>query len=280
MANPEAVKERIQLVRGLSNELAGFLHTLPENIWRNPNDYASPCKGWMVADVITHLILGASRFGLSIENALNGTSSAPMGYTPMTGPQALEMLVRTREAIYEDLFYDFNASCLRLNTLLVSLEPEAFEREAWHPLFKTSVAHLIDLRASELAVHGWDIRYPMDRSATLSEMAVPYLKNDFLWRWLYSAFQKGEALPEPVIFRFRLTDGDDESYDVAVSGDGFRLEPSSGADADVTFVVDTDTYILFCMGRLSLNRSVRRGRIVLEGNADTASQFGQRFKGV
>lgn len=281
MANTEEVRERIQLVRALSNELAAYFYTLPESIWRNADDYASPCEGWKVADVVTHLILGANRFVQSIENALNGVSSAPMGFTPFIGPEALEMLVSTREAIHEDLFYDYNASCLRLNSMLVALEPEAYEREAWHPLFKTSIAHLIDLRASELAVHGWDVRYPMDRSATLSEKAVPFLKKDFLWRWLYSGFQKGEALPEPIRFRFRLTDGDaDESYDVSVSGDKFRLEPSDGSAANVTFVVDTDTYILFCMGRLSLNRSVRRGRIVLEGDADMATQFGEWFKGV
>lgn len=282
MADAEEVKGRIQLVRDLSNELAAYLHTLPESIWRNADDYATPCEGWKMADVITHLILGANRFSQSIENALNGVTSAPMGYTgPFSGPEALELLVQTRVSIYEDLFYDFNASCLRLNSMLVSLEPEAYGRDAWHPLFITTVARLIDIRASELAVHAWDVRYPMDRSATLSDKAVPFLKKDFMRGWLYTGFQKGEKLSEPVRFRFRLTDSDEgESYDVAVSGDRFRLEPSDGSAANVTFISDTDTYILFCMGRLSLNRSVRRGRFLLEGDADMATQFGEWFKGV
>ena len=281
MAQAEEVKGRIRLVRDLSNELAGYLHTLPESIWRNADDYASPCEGWKVADVITHLILGANSLSLSVENALKGATSPPMGHTgQFHGPAALELLVQTREAIYEDLFYDFNASCLRLNSMLVSLEPEAYGRDAWHPLFITSVARLIDIRAFELAVHGWDVRYPMDRSATLSDKAVPFLKKVFMRRWLYSGFQKGEALREPVRFRFKLTDTENESYDVLVSGDKFRLAPSDGSVANVTFVGDSDTYILFCMGRLSLSRSVRRGRIVLEGEAELATQFRGWFKGV
>lgn len=280
MTDVQEVKDRIQLVRDLSNELAAYIHTLPENIWRNADDYASPCEGWMVADVITHLILGANYMILSVENALRGVVSPPMGYEPFMGKDALDRLVLNRETIYEDIFFDYNASCLRLNSLLMSLEPEAYENKAWHPLFTTSVARLIDIRASELAVHGWDVRYPMDRSTTLSEKAVPFLKNDFLWRWLYSGFQKNEASLKPVRFRFRLTDGEDESYDVTISGDKFRLGPSDGSAADLTFVCDTDTYILFCMGRLSLNRSVRRGRIVLEGDTELAGQFGDWFQGV
>ena len=282
MANAEDVKARIQLVRDLSNELAAYLHTLPERIWRNADDYPSPCEGWMVADVITHLILGANSFSQSIESALKGVASPPLGYTgPLHGPEALELLVQTREAFYEDLFYEFNAGCLRLNSTLVSLEPEAYELKAWHTLLVTpSVAQLIDIRASELAVHGWDVRFPMDRSATLSPKAVPFLKDEFLLRWLYTGFQRGETLREPIRFRFRLTDGDAEGYDVAVTGDKFRLEPSDGTVANVTFVSDTDTFILFCMGRLSLNRSVRRRRIILEGDAEMAGQFGDWFRGV
>lgn len=281
MASPTKVQDRIQLVRGLSNELAAYLHTLPESIWRNADDYPSPCEGWKMADVVTHLIMGANFLSQSIGNALEGVSTAPMGYTPFIGDEALEMLVQTREAFFEDLFYEFNASCLRLNSALVSLEPDSFELAAWHPLFTTTIENLINIRASELAVHGWDVRYPMDRDATLNKNAVPFLKDDFLLRWLHSGFQKSEVLEKPIRFRFRLTDGaDEESYDVAVTGDKFRLGPSDDSSANVTFVCDTDTYILLCMGRLSLNRSVRRGRILLEGDADMARQFGEWFKGV
>jgi len=281
MTDIQLVEDRIQLVRALSNELAGYLHTLPEAIWRNADDYPSPCEDWKVADVVTHLIMGANFLSQSVENALQGASTPPMGYTPFIGKAALDMLVQTREAFFEDLFYEFNASCLRLNSTLVSMESEAYENEAWHPLFITTIAKLVDIRASELAVHGWDIRYPMDRSSTLSEKAVPFLRDDFLWRFLYSGFQKSENLPEPIRFRFQLTDGDDnESYDITVTGSKFRLASSDGSDATVTFVCDTDTYILFCMGRLSLNRSVRRGRIVLEGDSEVSKQFAEWFKGV
>ncbi len=279
MSDATQVRERIRLVRDLSNELAAYLHTLPDNIWRDPDVYASACEGWKIADVVTHLILGANIFGLSITNAVRGITQPPMGWTPpATREQGVERLVETRNAIHEDLFYDFNASCKRFNTLLVELEPDAYALPTWHPYFVISVERLIDIRASELAVHSWDIRYPIDRGAKLSERAKPFMLQ-FVWRWLRSGFQTREPLDAPVRYRFDLTDADG-GYDVTIYGDNFKHAPSDDAPADVTFGCDTDTYILFCFGRLQLRRSVRRGRIALAGDELAAAQFSDWFKGV
>ena len=279
MSDPQQVRERIQLVRDLSNEMAAYLHTLPDNIWRDPDVYASACEGWKIADVITHLILGGNVFGLSITNAVKGITDPPMGWSrPDTPEQGMERLVDTRNAIHEDLFYDFNASCKRFNTVLTELEESSFSLPTWHPYFVISVDRLIDIRASELAIHSWDIRYPIDRSAKLSDRARPFML-DFVWRWLRTGFQKSEPLDKPIRYRFDLTDSDG-GYDVIVNGDNFRHAPSDDSTADATFGCDTDTYILYCFGRLQLRRSVRRGRIALSGDETLAAQFTDWFKGI
>lgn len=282
MSNPQQVKDRIQLVRRLSNELAAHLHSLPDDIWREPDVYASACEGWKIADVITHLILGANVFGLSITNALKGITDPPMGFSAgATSEQRMARLVDTRNAIHEDLFYDFNASCKRFNTLLLSLDEDAYTFPTWHPYFVISIERLIDIRASELAIHSWDIRYPMDRSAKLSNSAIPFML-DFIWRWLRTGFQKGDTLPAPIRYRFHLTDADagNDGYDVTVHGDNFLLAPSDNSPADVTFGCDTNTYILFCFGRIPLRRWLRRGNITLDGDEKLAAQFTDWFKGV
>ena len=279
MSDEQQVRERIQLVRDLSNEMAAYLHTLPENIWRDPDVYASACEGWKIADVITHLILGGNVFGLSITNAIRGVTEPPMGWSrPASPEQGLERLVDTRNAIHEDLFYDFNASCKRFNTLLVELDEASYSLPTWHPYFVISVDRLIDIRASELAIHSWDVRYPIDRTAKLSNRAKTFLL-DFVWRWLRTGFQKSEQLDTPIRYRFDLTDADG-GYDVTVNGDSFIHAPSDDSPADVTFGCDTDTYILYCYGRLQLRRSVRRGRITLSGDETLAAQFTEWFKGI
>ena len=256
-----------------------YLHTLPENIWRDPDMYASACEGWKIADVITHLILGGNVFGLSITNAVKGITDPPMGWSrPATPEQGMDRLVDTRNAIHEDLFYDFNASCKRFNTLLVELDEDSYSLPTWHPYFVISVDRLIDIRASELAIHSWDVRYPIDRTAKLSNRAKPFIL-EFAWRWLRTGFQKSEPLDTPIRYRFDLTDADG-GYDVTVNGDSFIHAPSDDSPADVIFSCDTDTYLLFCYGRLQLRRSVRRGRIALSGDETLAAQFAEWFKGI
>ena len=278
MADADSVSQNVQLVRALSNEMAAYLHSLPEDVWRNAEQYASACDGWKVADVVAHLISGAMTYSLSISRALRGDTSPPLGYRPMGVADEVERIIALRTAYDEDLFPEFNATCLRLNPLLASLEPEAHDMPAWHPMSAVLISRLIEFRVLELAVHGWDIRYGLDRSAKLSPTAHRFLI-DWMARWFRAGFRKTDALETPVTYRFELTEPVSESYDVIVSGNAFCLQASADHRiADVTFRCDTDTYILFGMGRLPFGRSVRRGRLSFEGDQELASQFTDWFR--
>ncbi len=279
MSDAKQVAQRIQLVRQLSNELAAFLYQLPDSVWRSADQYASACEQWKVADAITHLITGANNLSMSIERAKKGQATPPMGYNGMDRQEELARLVALREAYFEDLFPEFNASCRRLNTLLVELNAEEYEVPTWSSIAVMPLSRLIDIRAMELAVHAWDVRYPFDRSSSLNKDAVTFLKG-WLWRWLRAGFQKGDTLDSPVRYRFDLQDSPGEAYDVVVSGDTFRLGPSDDVEASVTFRCDSNTYILFAMGRLPFRRSVRRGRLAFEGPEDVAARFTEWFKPV
>ena len=280
MADPATVQQNIQTIRALSNDLAGFLHTLPDDVWRDPDTFASACAGWKVADVVTHLITIAGMKTLSIQSALRGSVSPPMGYRHKSTEERLQEIVNLREAFYEDIFYEFNASCLRLNSLLVGLEPDQYELAAWHPARVMDVSRLIELRLMELAVHAWDIRYGFDRSAKINPIAVPFLKG-WLPNWLRASFRKPADLEGSVTFRFDLNDSDSEAHDLKVHSDSFSLESADlASDADVTVSLDSSAYILFLMGRVNLRRSVRRRQIGLEGDMEVAAKFGEWFVGV
>ena len=280
MADSATVKQNIQTVRALSNDLAGFLHTLPDDVWRDPDTYASACSQWKVADVVTHLITIAGMKTMSIQRALRGNASPPMGYKRKSAEERLQELVNLREAYYEDIFYEFNASCLRLNSLLVELEPVQYDLAAWHPARVMDVSRLIELRLMELAVHGWDIRYGFDRNAKINPAAVPFLKG-WLPNWLRASFRKPADLEDSVTLRFNLTDSDDGVHDLRVRADSFSLEPADpSAGADVAISLDSSAYILFLMGRVNLRRSVRRRQIGLEGDMAVAAKFGEWFVGI
>ena len=276
LARARLARARVNLVRELSNGLAAHIHTLPDDVWRNAAQYGSPCADWKLADVITHLVVGANMLSLSIARALKGQTSPPMGYRSLAGEDATADLVSLRETYNEDLFPEFNASCKRLSNVLVSLDADAMDEPAFHPAGEMPVSRLVDIRALELAVHGWDIRYAFDRSTALPDSALPFLR-EWLPNWLSAAFRAGEPLDAPVTYRFALTDEGAAARDVVVRGDGFSVEDAGDEPADVTFACDTDTFLLFCMGRLPFARSVRRGRLSFEGDEAAAARFTEWF---
>ncbi len=272
--------QKIQIVRALSNDLAGFLHTLPEDVWRDAEVYGSACDGWNMADVVAHLIDVANTYTLSIERAVSGNVSPPMGRRALTSEEFVQSVISLRDAYGEDLFPEFNTACLRFNRLIMELEPDQYELPAWHPFSVMTVERLIDLRAMELAVHGWDVRYGIDRSAAINPVAIPFLKG-WVNRWLRACFRPRPENDPDVRLRFILTDAADESYDLQVGADDFSLDTTDTTiEADATLELDSSSYILFLMGRLPLRRSVRRGRITLQGDQDLAEQFPTWFPGV
>ena len=183
-----SVQENIQIIRALSNDLAGFLYTLPEDVWRDADVYASACDRWNMADVVAHLIDVANTFTLSIERAVSGNASPPMGNRKLSSDEWIESIISLRDAYGEDLFPEFNTACLRFNRLIMELEPDQYELPAWHPFRVMTVERLIELRAMELAVHGWDVRYGIDRSAAINPVAIQFLKG-WVPRWLRACFR-------------------------------------------------------------------------------------------
>ena len=275
-----SVSQKIQIVRALSNDLAGFLHTLPEGVWRDPELYGSACDQWYMADVVAHVIDISIMKTMSIERAIQGSTGPPIGYRRLTAEERTQSVVSLRDAYYEDLFPEFNTACLRFNRLIAGLEPGQYDLPAWHPATMMTVERLIDLRIMELAVHGWDVRYGIDRNAAINPVAVPFLKG-WVHRWLRAGFRPPKDLESEFRVRFILSDTDSESNDLTVAANDFRLDASDlAAAADATLELDSSSYILFLMGRLPLRRNVRRGRINLEGDETTAERFPEWFRGV
>ena len=271
------VRDRIQLVRGLSNELAADLHSMPSDIWRDAERYPSGCEQWHLADVVAHLNYGALGQAIVVRRALRAELSHPMAYLPLCGANGVGHIVRLREAYSEDLVPEFNATCKELNGIFVELTQESFRLPAWTYTGESTISALIDQRAVELAIHGWDIRYGIDRWARLSELAVPFIK---AWAEESIAARRlsGSAPAQPVTYRFLLEDAPADSRDVKISQDCLRIAPPSAGDADVTFRCDTNAYLLLMVGRLPFSRYFRRGRLAVEGDELLAKRFPDWFQ--
>ena len=272
MADSKTIREHIRLIRELSNEMAVYLHTLPRDVWRYADRYPSACEEWNMADVVAHLIQGAIASTLSIQRSLQGNTSAPIGYQPLTKVEHTLHVSGLREAYDEELFLEFNVTCKRLNSLLSSLRPAEYDIDAWQTERVGPLSLLIEDRLIELGIHGWDIRYGLERTAKLSPIAVPLLR-DWVRGWYLKAFKGGDPLEKPVTYRFEPEGDVTQGHDVVISGDEVWVSGPTSKDADVTFRSDEDTCILFTLGRMPFARSVRRGRLSFEGDEALAAEF-------
>ena len=257
--------------------MAAYLHILPRDVWRYADRYPSACEGWNMADVVAHLIQEAITSTLSVHRALQGDTSAPIGYRPLTEAEHTVQVAGLREAYDEDLFAEFNVSCKRLNTALSSLGPAEYAVGAWQSQCVQPLSLLIENRLVELAVHGWDVRYGLERTAKLSPLALPFLR-EWVRRWYGRAFKRGDRLESPIRYRFEPEGDAAEGPEIVISGDGIAVSGQTAGDADVTFRGDEDTCILFSLGRLPFARSVRRGRLSFEGDEALAAGFVDWFR--
>jgi uncharacterized protein (TIGR03083 family) len=274
MSSAEAGPGHVRLIRELSNELAAYLYSLTEDVWRDAERYPSGCTEWTMADVVAHLNGEAHDAALSIQRALRSDASPPMGYSPVDRHGEVARVISARMAYDEDLFPEFNAGCAQLNTLLASLGPEHSNMQAWHRGSVAPLSRLVEYRAAELAIHGWDVRYGTDRLARLGETSVGFLM-DWLPGRLRSAFREDGRLPAPVRYRFQIGV---ERHDVVLSVHGCSVEIGATEAPNVVFTCDADTFVLFAIGRLPFARSVRRGRLSFDGDQTLAARFPEWFE--
>lgn len=270
-------QELVRLVRGLSNALAAFLHSLPDDIWRDAERYPSGCEQWKLADVVTHLIYGALGSTMVVRRALRGELSPPMSYRPLSGADAVDHIVSLRQVFGEDLVPEFNATCKELNGLFVALSPEEYSARAWATDGTSSIGASVGNRIVELAIHGWDVRYAFDRAAPLSPQAMPFVA-DWVEHGLADRLRANNGPAGATTYRFVVEDSPEASRDLVVSAGALDITTPSELDADVTFRCDRDAYLLLLLGRLPFDRSVRRGRLSFDGDENLAKGFAGLFE--
>jgi hypothetical protein len=140
------------------------------------------------------------------------------------------------------------------------------------------VRTLIDMRITELAMHGWDIRSRFDPQATLSTDSLPALCNT-ISRAVRRAFRPEASRSTSMRYRFVVTEPVAVRQDIVFSREGSRCEPASASKADVTFRCTADTYVLVMFGRYTVERALRDGRLSYEGDPALVVAFGQAFVG-
>jgi uncharacterized protein (TIGR03083 family) len=271
--------DRAKIVQAEAKRLEQFLGALSPEDWQRP----SACDQWHIADVVAHLT--GMRVAYTIARGLQGDVTPPEGRPPMgalhedTFREAIAQgAMAFRERVGDQLLPTFMANNAQLAQVLAGLAPHDWETRGYHPMGPEPVRTLIDMRITELAMHGWDIRSRLDPQATLSMDSLPALCQT-IPRAVRRAFRPEASRSTPVRYRFVVAGPVAVRQDIVLSQEGGRCEPASDNQADVIFRCTTETYVLVMFGRCTVEAALRDGRLSYEGDPELVAAFGQAFVG-
>jgi uncharacterized protein (TIGR03083 family) len=265
-----------------SERLGHYLHTLPPQAWHQP----SACQGWAVHDVVGHLIVGAELYTKVVTRGLRGEAT-PLDGWPTAGsvnaasaaPLLAQLSVARRQELGKELLPTFDATSTQLQQVLAGVYPQAWETACYHLAGVLPVRFFVDLRLTELVMHGWDICSRVEPGATLTPASLPAFL-DVLTTAIGWAFWPGTPLPRPVRYRFVLTGTPDRCLDIVVSKEGARLQASSTDHSHVLYRCCPETFVLVMYGRLSMTDALAQGRVHVDGDTTLVTAFSQCFRGV
>ena len=169
---------------------------------------------WSVADVLSHLgsaaELGLHRLRTGLEGSPEGNAEVWAKWNARTPEQQADEAIAAEEEYVAALETCDDATLDGLRRQLAGLDLEA--------------AHMLSLRVSEHAMHGWDVAVAFDETAAVPAVAVPAIF-DMLWMTLRFAAQPyvGELR-----VRIRTTDPDGD-YVLEIAAGETRLTPSDSA---------------------------------------------------
>ncbi len=278
-------RSTIELVGSEATSLGRFLSGLSVEDWERD----SACAEWQVRDVITHLTQAADTWADGLRRAMLGDANPPPGGRTLqpgergsaaTAQRAIEQRQTTTP---DALLNAYDQGYRKLQQQLEELRDEDWEKPCFHRRGVLTVHEYVGRRVQELAIHAWDVRSAFDPDYQLSQAASALLA-DVTHRWLRTSFAPLEGVGNSARFRFDIsnpvTRQEDVVIDPGISPSGFEIEPVGEADPDVTFRLDTSSYILLVFGRLRAAGPDQSPRIRLEGSQELAGQFSRWFQGV
>ncbi len=237
------------------------LRDLDEEGWRAP----TLCPGWRVADVVSHMTLGARFYARVIPAGAAGRLEAPFGTTDLesfwayrkkTGDALAALPAHERTAAFEKAVW-------RLQEVFEGVAPGALDKNAWHWLAPCPIRTFPGQRLYELILHDWDIRNRPDDDLRpeAADMAVDCLPErlPIFWRArghadLRASIRFETQAPER---RWTLHVGGEGRPDIAFSGDAACHAQITCGGSDL---------VLITTGRASWEAREGAGRLRIEGD--------------
>ena len=267
--------ERIALLETETQNLKSYVSSMPKIAWQAP----SPCEGWSVGDVIGHVGWASEFFSDAISGGMEGLTATPPGLPDSGSIPVAELpayiadrAVEYRKAADELLAEAFSSSVDRLTSVFQGVREADLDKTCYGLRAEQPLRNYIATRINEVVIHGWDIRYPSDPNAGISEQSLPViLERAPLW---LAGLGLADYRPtqSPARHRFVATGAVSDQQDVVADAQGGRMDPPR-EQPDVTLTGEASILALLIWGRLGVRQVVADGRLVVTGDQAKADEF-------
>lgn len=263
----------IEAIRRQVRRLEAFVKTLTPADLERP----TPCKGWLVRDLLAHNASGAEGVNGFLEAVLAGRPTE--GFT-LADQGAINQAGVDKYRDAPNLTEIFEREMNRALGLLDQTVERGLTKTRFNFFAPITVEQLAGLLAADVATHEWDygkaVARPRVPDPGILAGALPVLIEDVL----PLTFLPEKAGTLACTYGIKLTDIPNGEWVIAIDNGRVAVRREPIARARVKTTTDAGTFLLITYGRINPLVQILRGRVKTGGNPLLGMKFGSLFQKV
>ncbi|HLQ35877.1 MAG TPA: maleylpyruvate isomerase family mycothiol-dependent enzyme [Chloroflexota bacterium] len=235
----------------------------------------TPCKGWMVRDILAHTTSGGER--------INGYLRAVLEDRPTEAFSLADTAAINQRGVDScrddpDLVRHFGEVVDEGLRLFGEIEAGGLGDRPFMFFAVMTPTELAASLAADLATHQWDygqaLKRPQPPDASILAKTLPSMLEQILPK----TFLPEKAGTLVCSYGIKLTDVQAGEWIIDINGGQIAVRRESIAPARVKTITDAGTFVLLSYGRLNPILQMLRGRVKSHGNPLLAMKFGSLFQ--
>ena len=255
---------------------------MSEEAWAHP----STCDQWTIADVIAHITDFNRNFADGISDSLQTDIANPKNLPRRSNDRvdaesSALRVIESRKEYGSQLLFEFIKANRAMEQILDHVQPGEWDKLCYRSTGAEPIRNILDALIVDVGVHRWDVIYPFDQDAKLSQDCSEIIVERYPLRprWWDIALQTDHP-PLPVRFRFTVSGTTAPGTDFIVTERGEKyMEVAGRSPASVTFSCDAETFALLAYGRIKPEFAISNASLAYQGVQTWADIFIQSFIG-
>jgi uncharacterized protein (TIGR03083 family) len=258
----------VDAVRQEFETLDRYLAALAPTRWPGP----TACTEWNLTKLVSHLSSGAVLHLDMVKAGLEGAQ-------PQT-QEARQQIWNHFDSLPADQLYgEFRQVNVEALSYLDQLPEDQRNRRVPSFLGEVPLAVLTRARLSELSLHSWDARVPLDPTSRLLFGSVGPLIDQTLTFAARRSSAEERARLAGTVYQFDLEGRTRRPVALAVREDGVSVEEPGRANPHATLWLTGEAFVRLAAGRFPLEAAERNGEVAIDGDRAAVLRLNQLFPG-